>query len=100
MERVNVGDKVKDKVTGIVGIVISRTEYLYGCARVAVQQSPKEPHERPVDCIGLDEPQCEILERGTVKSMEQELAERQQPLRARTGGPGVETPRRGDTPGR
>jgi hypothetical protein len=31
------GDKVIDPLTGFCGIVTSRTEYLFGCVRVAVE---------------------------------------------------------------
>lgn len=34
---VKLGDKVKDAITGFTGIVVSRTEFLYGCVRCAVQ---------------------------------------------------------------
>lgn len=34
---VNLGDKVKDRITGQVGIAISRTEHINGCVRIGIQ---------------------------------------------------------------
>lgn len=31
--QVNLGDRVKDQVTGFEGIAIARTEWLFGCPR-------------------------------------------------------------------
>ena len=46
---VGLGDRVKDKVTGAIGVVISVTSYLNGCTRCSVQYEtlkdgiPQEP---------------------------------------------------------
>ena len=34
---INVGDKVKDPISGIKGVITARTEYLYGCIRVCLE---------------------------------------------------------------
>jgi hypothetical protein len=45
---VKLGDKVKDRVTGLTGIVIARTDWLNGCIRMTVQ--PQELKDgKPVD---------------------------------------------------
>lgn len=67
-EMIHLGDKVKDKVSGLTGIVVARTEWLYGCIRLTVQ--PQELHDgRPVDGYTFDEPQAELIQRGAVPSM-------------------------------
>jgi len=35
-EHVGLGDLVKDPITGITGILVSRTEFLFNCVRVCV----------------------------------------------------------------
>ena len=60
---VKLGDKVTDYITGFSGIVTARTEYLYGCVRVAVE--PTELREgKPVESQYFDEqrvdPQSEV----------------------------------------
>jgi hypothetical protein len=63
---VNLGDKVKDKVTGLTGIAVAKTLYLQGCARFAVQ--PQDLKDgRPVEVYWVDEPQLEVIEVGAIK---------------------------------
>ena len=42
----NLGDEVKDTITGFKGIVVARTEWLNGCARVTVQPQSKAMERR------------------------------------------------------
>lgn len=57
---IQLGTKVRDTITGVTGIVIARTEWLQGCARVTIQ--PQELKDgKPVDATTVDEPQCEII---------------------------------------
>lgn len=39
---IKLGDKVKDTTSGLVGIVVSKTEYLNGCIQFAVQPPYKK----------------------------------------------------------
>jgi hypothetical protein len=39
---INLGDKVRDSLTGFTGIVIGRCEYLTGCNQLLVQPPCKE----------------------------------------------------------
>lgn len=83
---VNLGDKVKDSVTGLEGIVTGKTDYLNGCTRVHVQ--PQELKDgKPVDFSVFDEPQLEVIQRDAVK------ADRR-PSGEKTGGPRPDTPTR------
>lgn len=62
MSRIELGDKVKDKITGIEGIIVAITEWLYGCRRVCIQpQIIKDG--KPVDNCTIDEPQAELIEK-------------------------------------
>lgn len=64
--QVNLGDKVKDRITGFEGIAISKTEYLYGCMRVQVQPIKLGKVGEPQDTRVFDEPQLEILKSAAV----------------------------------
>lgn len=35
---IELGSKVRDRITGYIGIVVARSEWLYGCVRITVQQ--------------------------------------------------------------
>ena len=63
---INLGDKVKDPVSGFVGIVTSRTEYLYGCIRVCVAP-PIDKDGKLRDTGVFDEPQLVVVKRGVIK---------------------------------
>lgn len=60
------GDFVKDKVTNFKGIIISRSEYLTGCNRYALQS--KELYQgKPVEWQHFDEDQLEEVKGGNIK---------------------------------
>jgi hypothetical protein len=62
----NLGDKVRDRVTGYTGIVVARTEWLYGCVRYVVQS--QELHDgRPIDNVQFDEECLKVLKADALK---------------------------------
>ena len=89
MKTVNLGDKVKDTVSGYEGIVIGKSDFLFGCTRIAVQAVGLH-EEKPIESQWFDEPQVELVTPGVVATDSRPKAER-------TGGPMPSTPkRRGD----
>lgn len=63
---INLGDKVRDKVTGFVGIAVCRSTYLNGCDRIAVQ-APAKKNEKPLGWVYFDEPQLEVTRSKAIK---------------------------------
>lgn len=57
---INLGDKVRDKITGFVGIVTSKTTFLNGCVQFGVQGKTDKENKMP-DAIGIDEQSLELL---------------------------------------
>lgn len=58
---IKLGSKVRDKVTGLEGIAIARTEWLNGCFRIVIQ--PQEFKDgKPVESYCVDEPQLEVVD--------------------------------------
>lgn len=58
---VRLGSRVRDLITGLTGIAIARTEWLYGCARVVVE--PTELRDgKPMDAVWFDEQRVEEIE--------------------------------------
>lgn len=81
--KLNLGQKVRDRVSGLEGIVIARTEWLYGCRRYTVQpQGVKDG--KPQEGSGFDEDALEVLPEALPASVKN------------TGGPQVEPPRARD----
>jgi len=57
---IELGMSVKDKITGLTGVAVARTEYLTGCARISVQ--PTEVKDgKTAEWVTLDEGQLDII---------------------------------------
>jgi hypothetical protein len=64
---IDLGDRVKDSITGFQGIVVIVSEYLQGCRRIVVQ--PEALHEgKPVEPQYFDEPQLVLVKKSVVAS--------------------------------
>ena len=51
---IKLGSRVKDIYTGFEGTATGRTEWLYGCTRIAIE--PTELHEgKPIESVWFDE---------------------------------------------
>jgi hypothetical protein len=81
-QKIGLGDLVRDRVTGFEGIVVARTEWLNGCARLTVQPQKLDEKGKPVEADSFDDMQCVVLERERISTVQTD-----------TGGP-RETPKR------
>ena len=59
------GDEVKDIISGLGGVVVGVTEWLYGCRRLFVQARTVKDGKLP-DPFTIDEPQAKIVKRNVV----------------------------------
>lgn len=62
----DLGDLVKDSVTGYRGIVVARTEWLNGCYRLTMQSDTLDKDGKPQPTETFDEPQLILIEKGVV----------------------------------
>jgi len=84
--QIDLGSKVKDRITGLEGIVIGRTEWLYKCVRLVVQ--PQVIHEgQPVEAVSFDEDQLEVLAPPTAHLLNAPENLEEEEMLAPTGGP-------------
>ncbi len=61
-ERIELGWKVKDTITGFTGVAVAFYDYLHGCRRIEIQ--PTELHEgKPIAAQSFDEPQLKVVSR-------------------------------------
>lgn len=59
----NLGDRVKDPISGFVGIVVGRAEFLYGCVQLSI--APQETKDgRVLDTVWLDEDRVVVMKTG------------------------------------
>jgi len=63
---INLGDEVRDTVSGFCGIAISKHVYMQGCTRISVQPKVNKDGELP-DIASFDEPQLEVVKAGKVR---------------------------------
>lgn len=61
MDNINLGDLVRDKVSGFKGIVTSRTEFLNGCVRLGVTPTKLDKDNKPYTPEVVDEEQLELV---------------------------------------
>jgi len=62
---VSLGDRVKDRVSGFIGIAVSRHSYLNGCDRISVQPMANNKTGKLAESQTFDEPQLKVLKRQT-----------------------------------
>lgn len=60
------GDRVKDRISGLQGIVVAVMESLHGCRQVCIR--PQEVKDgKPAESSWFDDGQVEVVERGVIK---------------------------------
>lgn len=65
-ERIELGDRAKDKITKQTGIVIAITDWLYGCRRLTIQPEEVPKDNDKIHNFTLDEPQAELVKRRVI----------------------------------
>lgn len=60
MSEIQLGDKVKCRHTGFVGIVVAKTEFINGCIQFGVLPKMKKKDTYP-DEIAIDEDSLEVI---------------------------------------
>lgn len=66
MKIIKLGNKVRDKVSGFVGIAVARTEFLNGCVQYSVQPKAGKDNKVPEE-VGIDVESLEVIEPKKVK---------------------------------
>lgn len=59
---IKTGSKARDTVSGFEGLVVARTEWLHGCARITIQPQKLTADGKPIEAHTFDELQCETVE--------------------------------------
>jgi hypothetical protein len=56
--KIRLGQVVKDKITGLTGVVMGRTEYLTNCTHVGIMPKKLDNNGVEYDWIWIDERRC------------------------------------------
>lgn len=81
MSQIELGDKVKDIVTGVVGIAIGKSSWITGCDQYCVQQGKVSAEGKVSDGLWFDENRLSVVKRGACK------IESDNDPKPKTGGP-------------
>jgi hypothetical protein len=82
--RFGLGDKVKDRITGMAGIVVSRSEHLFGCERYWVE--PQDMKDgKPVEGRWFDQDSLVLVKAGVIAPIRTRVAVAEKPRKV--GGP-------------
>ena len=54
--KVKLGQKVRDTISGVEGVAVARTEWMYGCVRITIQPEGSKDG-KPYEYFNADEPQ-------------------------------------------
>jgi hypothetical protein len=65
---IELGDKVKCKITGFEAIAVGRTKWIHGCDRISVAPTVLDKDGKPQQSQGFDEAQLTIVEKGVYQS--------------------------------
>ena len=95
--KIQLGDRVRDRITGFEGIVIGITDWLYQCRRPIVQPTKLDNDGKSMASESFDEDQLEVIEAGAFAPSVEEPQAEEAPKK--TGGP-RDTPSRRAEPRR
>jgi hypothetical protein len=76
MEKIYLGDLVRDRVSKFEGIAVAVTEWLNGCKRVTIQPNCLDKDGKVFEAQTFDEYQMEVVKKGVIP-----------PVNKETGGP-------------
>lgn len=73
-EHIELGDLARDRISGFEGIVIARTQWLWGCDRLTLK--PQRLHDgKPIDAVSFDLDEVTLV----AKAEEGGIARRRRP---------------------
>lgn len=91
--KIDLGSRVKCKITGFEGVVIARTEWLSGCTRVTVKPE-KLKDGKTIEAETFDEPEVEVI--GVHRMVKERQKAAKQEEKQKRGGPRPEPQRQPD----
>lgn len=90
---IGLGDRVKDTVTGLQGIVVCVTTWLHGCIRYGVQPEEVTKEGKAAEPMYFDQTQVKLVKAAvhTPQVLEVAVQQPEMPKRRSAGGPSRES---------
>lgn len=92
-EVVKLGDRAQDRISGLRGIVVGITDYLFQCRAIGIQAEGLHDGS-PIKTVWFDEDQVDVVKKSVLTVRPVTRAGTREP--AWTGGPERSTPARSD----
>lgn len=67
MAKIELGDEVKDTISGFAGIAVGRTTWLFGCDRITIHPKGVTKEYKTFDTQSFDEPQLVVVKKAKNK---------------------------------
>ena len=64
---VKLGNRARDTMTGFEGVVVARTDWLYGCTRIGIEPTTLDKEGNPKDERWFDEQRVEVVKKTAPK---------------------------------
>lgn len=77
---IELGDLVRDTISGFKGIAVGRTKWLFGCDRITIHPQGITKDGKTFDTQSFNEPQLEVIKKSKKKDV---------PANHTTGGPSL-----------
>ena len=78
--KIQLGDRVRDTLTGFAGIAVAETQWLHGCRRITIQ--PEKLNDgKVVEAMTFDEPQIVVVKEGVASGKRDTGGPRPEPQR-------------------
>lgn len=72
-KEIELGDTVKDFLTGFVGVVVARTEFFNGCIQFEVMPKVKSTDKTLKEAVGIDKQQLVIVKKYKKEKEQEEV---------------------------
>ncbi len=76
---INLGDKVKDSISGFAGIVTGYYTYLNGCVRLQIEPDKLDKEGKPIDARIFDMEQLVLVKAAKSRAVERKGGPRSDP---------------------
>ena len=84
---IELGDKVRDRITGFLGIAVAITTWLNGCVRAVVQSQQLDKDGEMREPVIFDVEDLDVVKAGAVKAKSEAKSAKRQSEKQSAGGP-------------
>jgi hypothetical protein len=65
-DKIQLGDRVRERITGVEGIVWGISKWLTGCDHIGIKREGVDKDGKPWDCLWFDAPHVTVLQKAVI----------------------------------